>query len=98
MDNLGVTVFGVISFIVFFIIGFLRIEKKAEKKNTDYFKKVIANLNSSKLKLNVEPFDESLILLRDLHDLQNDAPLERHREEWEKTMKDVATFLEKHEK
>jgi hypothetical protein len=42
-------------------------------------------------------FAQAIELLRDLADLQNGAPLERYREEWEKTIKDVYNFLEKHE-
>ena len=47
----------------------------------------------------VHTFDpnEALRLLRDLHDLQNGPPLERDREEWETTMREVEKFLEKHE-
>lgn len=41
--------------------------------------------------------DKALTLLRDLHDLQNGPGLERDREEWEKVMKEVGEFLEKHE-
>jgi len=41
---------------------------------------------------------ECLKLLRDLADLQNDAPLERHRKEWEKTMEDVRLFLSENER
>lgn len=40
---------------------------------------------------------EALRLLRDLADLQNGPPLERYREEWERTMKEVYAFLEKYE-
>jgi hypothetical protein len=39
------------------------------------------------------PFGESIKLLRDLADLQNDAPLEKHRKEWEETMQNVYNFL-----
>lgn len=44
------------------------------------------------------PFEESLKLLRDLADLQNGAPLEQHRKEWEETIEQVYIFLNKHEK
>lgn len=37
-------------------------------------------------------------LLRDLHDLQNGPPLEKYREEWERTMREVGEFLEKYER
>lgn len=40
------------------------------------------------------PFGESIKLLRDLADLQNGAPLEQHRDEWEDTMEKVYSFLE----
>lgn len=40
---------------------------------------------------------EALRLLRDLADIQNGAPLEQHRKEWEETMEEVYAFLNKHE-
>jgi hypothetical protein len=43
------------------------------------------------------PFGESIKLLRDLADLQNGAPLEQHRQEWEETMEQVYDFLNKWE-
>jgi hypothetical protein len=43
------------------------------------------------------PFGESIKLLRDLADLQNGAPLERNRKEWEETMNQVYNFLNKWE-
>ena len=43
------------------------------------------------------PFGESIKLLRDLADLQNGAPLERYRQEWEETMKQVYDFLNRWE-
>jgi hypothetical protein len=43
------------------------------------------------------PFGESIKLLRDLADLQNGAPLERHRKEWEETMEQVYDFLNRWE-
>jgi hypothetical protein len=36
---------------------------------------------------------KAIKLLRDLADLQNGAPLERHRKEWEQTMNEVYEFL-----
>ena len=45
----------------------------------------------------VTPFGESIKLLRDLADLQNGAPLEQHRKEWEETMKQVYDFLNRWE-
>jgi hypothetical protein len=39
------------------------------------------------------PFGEAIKLLRDLADLQNDAPLEQHRKEWEDTVQQVYNFL-----
>jgi hypothetical protein len=42
-------------------------------------------------------FDQAIKLLRDLADLQNGAPLEQHRAEWEQTMDEVYTFLNEHE-
>ena len=51
-----------------------------------------------KIEKPLTPFGESLKLLRDLADLQNGAPLEQHRKEWEKTIEQVYIFLNKHEK
>lgn len=45
----------------------------------------------------VDKFDQAIKLLRDLADLQNGAPLEQHRSEWEQTMDEVYTFLNQHE-
>ena len=45
----------------------------------------------------VTPFGDSIKLLRDLADLQNGAPLERHRKEWEETMEQVYDFLNRWE-
>jgi hypothetical protein len=44
------------------------------------------------------PFGECLILLKDLADFQNGAPLEQHKLEYEKTMHKVWAFLGDHEK
>lgn len=41
--------------------------------------------------------ETSVKLLRDLTDLQNGAPLEQHRKEWEETMRQVYDFLNKAE-
>lgn len=46
-----------------------------------------------KAKFSRKPFGESIKLLRDLADLQNGAPLEQHRQEWEETMEQVYGFL-----
>jgi hypothetical protein len=43
------------------------------------------------------PFGESIELLRDLADLQNGAPLEQYRQEWEETMEQVYDFLNRWE-
>ena len=43
------------------------------------------------------PFGESLKLLRDLVDMQNGAPLETYRKEWEETVKEIYGFLWKWE-
>lgn len=43
------------------------------------------------------PFGESIKLLRELADLQNGAPLEQHRKEWEETMEQVYDFLNRWE-
>lgn len=42
-------------------------------------------------------FGESIKLLRDLADLQNGAPLEQHRKEWEETIDQVYNFLNRWE-
>lgn len=47
--------------------------------------------------LKEKPNKRTLQLLRDLADLQNGAPLESYREEWEKTMDEVYTHLKEHE-
>lgn len=44
----------------------------------------------------VDKFDRALKLLKDLADLQNGAPIEQHRTEWEQTMDEVYTFLNQH--
>ncbi len=44
----------------------------------------------------VSKFDRALKLLKDLADLQNGAPIEQHRTEWEQTMDEVYTFLNQH--
>ena len=43
------------------------------------------------------PFWESIKLLRDLADLQNGAPLEQHKKEWEETLERVYDFLNRWE-
>ena len=43
------------------------------------------------------PFDVVIKILRDLADLQNGAPLEQHRKEWEETMDQVYDFLNRWE-
>jgi hypothetical protein len=43
------------------------------------------------------PFGDSIKLLRDLADLQNGAPLEQYRQEWEETMEQVYDFLNRWE-
>ena len=44
------------------------------------------------------PSGYCLTLLRKLYDTQNDAPLERDRDRWEKIMKEVNDYLLTHEK
>ena len=43
-----------------------------------------------------ELLQEAIRLLKDLSDLQNGAPLEQHRKEWEETMEAVYKFLADH--
>ncbi len=43
------------------------------------------------------PFGESIKLLRELADLQNAAPFERNRQEWEEIMNQVYDFLSRWE-
>jgi hypothetical protein len=43
-------------------------------------------------------FEQAIKLLRDLADLQNGAPLEQHKVEWEETMREVYDFLNRYEK
>lgn len=54
-------------------------------------------LNKPVVSGSLTPFGESIKLLRDLADLQNGAPLERHRKEWEETMEKVYDFLNRWE-
>jgi uncharacterized protein YgfB (UPF0149 family) len=51
------------------------------------------NLTREEREEKMEPLNEALRLLRDLADLQNDAPLEQHRKDWENTMEEVYSFL-----
>lgn len=53
---------------------------------------VLADVSGS-----LTPFRKSIKLLRDLADLQNGAPLERCRQEWQETMDQVYDFLNKWE-
>lgn len=41
--------------------------------------------------------NEAIRLLNDLAELQNDAPLEQHRKDWEQTMNEVYKFLKEHQ-
>jgi len=41
--------------------------------------------------------DQLVNALRDLHDLQNDAPLEKYRKQWEQVMNRIGRLLDKHE-
>ena len=50
-------------------------------------------LNKPVVSGSLTPFGESIKLLRDLADLQNGAPLEKYRQEWEETMEQVYDFL-----
>ena len=54
-------------------------------------------LNLFSVSDSLTPFGESIKLLRDLADLQNGAPLEQYRKEWEETMKQVYDFLNRWE-
>lgn len=54
-------------------------------------------LNKPDVSCSLTPFGESIKLLRDLADLQNGAPLEQHRQEWEETMDQVYDFLNRWE-
>jgi hypothetical protein len=49
------------------------------------------------ISITLPKFDQAIKLLRDLADIQNGAPLEQHRAEWEQTMDEVYTFLNEHE-
>jgi hypothetical protein len=54
-------------------------------------------LNKHVISGSLTPFGESIKLLRDLADLQNGAPLEQHKKEWEETMQQVYDFLNRWE-
>ena len=45
----------------------------------------------------VSTFKQALRLLRDIADLQNGAPLEIYRQEWEQTMNEIYEFLNRWE-
>ena len=66
-----------------------------EKQNID--KAQSSALNKPVVSGSLTPFGESIKLLRDLADLQNGAPLEQHRKEWEETMERVYDFLNRWE-
>jgi len=53
--------------------------------------------NSNGVIIDKRPKDRAIKLLRDLADLQNGAPLEEDRKEWEETMEQVHDFLNKWE-
>ena len=69
----------------------------------NFIKRIIARIRRKPLLVkpvvsgSLTPFGESIKLLRDLADLQNGAPLERYRQEWEETMKQVYDFLDRWE-
>ena len=75
-------------------------EQTDTKKLTKAIDTVISELKSDLLN-RVMPceleFKASLTLLRDLADIQNDAPLERDRKEWTEIMKSTYEFLDAHE-
>ena len=77
---------------------YLQIRNESRRK-LDYQKLEVRILFAEKMKKlhSTDSFKESIKLLRDLADLQNGAPLEQHREEWEQTMEQVYAFLNKHE-
>ena len=54
-------------------------------------------LNKTGVSSPLTPFGESIKLLRDLADLQNGAPLEQHKKEWEETLERVYDFLNRWE-
>lgn len=55
------------------------------------------NSGLANISVSLTPFGESIKLLRDLADLQNGAPLEQYRKEWEETMEQVYDFLNRWE-
>ena len=69
----------------------------------NFIKRIIARIRRKPLLVkpvvsgSLTPFGESIKLLRDLADLQNGAPLERYRQEWEEAMKQVYDFLNRWE-
>ena len=69
----------------------------------NFIKRIVARIRRKPLLVkpvvsgSLTPFGESIKLLRDLADLQNSAPLERYRQEWEETMKQVYDFLNRWE-
>lgn len=69
----------------------------AKLTKNDKGKQIQPKLGISDVSGSLTPFGESIKLLRDLADLQNGAPLERHRKEWEETMEQVYDFLNRWE-
>ena len=63
------------------------------EKQQDAEKHLLDKLPIGDVSGSLTPFWESIKLLRDLADLQNGAPLEQHRQEWEETMEQVYDFL-----
>ena len=58
---------------------------------------VLKDMDTDELKKRIVEYIPSgycLTLLRKLYDTQNDAPLERDRESWEKIMKEVNDYLQ----
>jgi hypothetical protein len=73
------------------------IAEKCAQVAIDFYQERDQALSMSGVSGSLTPFLESIKLLRDLVDLQNGAPLERHRKEWEETMEQVYEFLNRWE-
>jgi len=67
------------------------------RREYDSDDKLIYYENSDDEIIDKRPKDRAIKLLRDLADLQNGAPLEEYRKEWEETMEQVHDFLNKWE-
>jgi hypothetical protein len=79
--------------------GYTSVAARMTKDALIYLDQNLVKLQPGIPTVSVEGTDleKALTLLRDLADLQNGPPLERHRAEWEQTMQQVYDYLNTHE-